>query len=394
MLAEVKKKFQRKGPQIFLAHCSVSPLYNEALKEEQKMAREQHKKGVLMMDDYMNILDNLRGAAAGMLKTKPENLAFVKNTSEGMSMIANGFRFRPGDQIIGYIHEYPANYYPWKLQERRGTEFVLLPNRDTTTELFFSIPENKEYWPELLPCGWTMADLEARVTDKTRIIAVSHVQFTSGFAADLKQLSDFCRSHDIDLVVDAAQSLGALPLHPEEYHISAVVSSGWKWLLGPVGTGIMYTSEEFRAKLGDVQVGSGLMIQGTDFLNHSWHPHSSGKRFEYSTCPVSLASALTASIKDLPEAEECQRELFRLQNLVVNLLDPDRFTPAIFPEPHRSGILSVICRKDNPQKIEKKLRNKGIVVSERSGYIRLAPHFYNTEEEISKALYTLDQIRV
>ncbi|MCK5055578.1 MAG: aminotransferase class V-fold PLP-dependent enzyme [Candidatus Aminicenantes bacterium] len=394
MLLEDKKKFQRKSSQIFLAHCSVSPLYNEALKEEQKIAKEQNKKGLLMMDDYLNILDNLRTAAAGLLKTKPENLAFVKNTSEGMSMIANGFRFQTGDQTIGYIHEYPANYYPWKLQERRGVEFVLLPNRDTTSGLFFSNPEGEEYWPELLPCGWSMADLEARVTGRTRIIAISHVQFTSGFAADLKQLGEFCRSHDIDLIVDAAQSLGALPLYPEEYHISAVVSSGWKWLMGPLGTGIMYTSEEFRAKIGDVQVGAGLMIQGTDFLNHSWHPHTSAKRFEYSTCPVSLAASLTACIKDLPEPEKSRDELFRLQNLIVNLLDPDRFTPVKFPEPHRSGILSVICRRDNPQKIEKKLQSKGIVVSERSGYIRFAPHFYNTEEEISKALYTLDQIRV
>jgi selenocysteine lyase/cysteine desulfurase len=136
------------------------------------------------------------------------------------------------------------------------------------------------------------------------------------------------------------------------------------------------------------------MIQGTDFLNHSWHPHTSAKRFEYSTCPVSLAASLTACIKDLPEPEKSRDELFRLQKLIINLLDPDRFTPVKFPEPNRSGILSVICRKDSPQKIEKKLRSKGIVVSERSGYIRFAPHFYNTEEEISKALYTLDQIRV
>lgn len=392
MLDQIKK-FQRKGQQIFLAHCSVSPLYNEALKEEQKIARELNKKGSLMMDEYNNILNSLRTAAADFLKTKPENLAFVKNTSEGMSMIANGYRFQEGDQIITYINEYPANYYPWKLQERRGVELLILPNRDTTTKQIFTDKECKEYRPELMPCGWTMGNLEALVTGRTRILAISQVQFTSGFAADLKQLGEFCRAHNIDLVIDAAQSLGALPVHPEEYNISAVVSSGWKWLMGPLGTGIMYTSEEFRAKLSDVMVGAELMLQGTDYLNHSWHPHTTAKRFEYSTSPISLAAALERCIKDLPDPGKTRDELFRLQDLIINLLDPDRFTPVLFPGQHRSSILSVICRQDDPQKIEKRLRKKGIVISERNGYLRFAPHFYNTEDEISKALYSLDQIR-
>lgn len=393
MLNEEKEKFQRKGTQIFLAHCSVSPLYNEAMKEEQRIARELNKKGILMMDEYIDILDNLRETAAKFLKTKTHNLAFIKNTSEGMSMIANGYRFQKDDQIICYVNEYPANYYPWKLQERRGVELLLLPNRDTTANLIFSNPDCEEYWPELSPCGWSMKDLEARVTERTRIIAISHVQFTSGFAADLKELGEFCRSHDIDLIVDAAQSLGALPVYPEEYNISAIVSSGWKWLMGPVGTGIMYTSEDFRAKLSDVMVGAELMQQGIDYLNHSWHPHETAKRFEYSTSPISLAAALQRCLDDLPDPGEMRQEIFRLQKLIINLLDPERFTPVLFPEQHRSCILSVICRKVDPQKIEKKLQKKGIVCSERSGFLRVAPHFYNTDGEISKALYTLDQIR-
>jgi selenocysteine lyase/cysteine desulfurase len=163
--------------------------------------------------------------------------------------------------------------------------------------------------------------------------------------------------------------------------------------MGPVGSGIMYTSEEFRAKISDVMVGAESMKQGMDFLNHSWHPHETAKRFEYSTSPVSLAAALQTCFNDLPEPGKMREELFRLQNLIINFLDPERFTPVLFPGQHRSCILSVVCRRDDPQKIEKKLRKKGIICSERSGYLRIAPHFYNTDDEIGKAMYVLDQIR-
>src|SRR5205823_3241592 len=110
--------------------------------------------GALVYSRYDAALDGLRNAAAEVLKTSPDNLAFVKNTSEGIGLIANGYPFEPGDEIISYVHEYPANHYPWKLQERRGVSLVLLPDHTA---------------------AWSMQDLEERVTPRTRIVALSHV---------------------------------------------------------------------------------------------------------------------------------------------------------------------------------------------------------------------------
>jgi selenocysteine lyase/cysteine desulfurase len=238
MFDKSSELFPVKDSYVYLAHCGVSPLYSNALKKEQEIAGAHNKTGALVFAKYNEILNGLRSAAAKLLKTSADNLAFVKNTSEGMCMTANGYRFQNGDQVIGYMHEYPANYYPWKLQERHGVELVLLPNRDINGSV-----------PKGMPCAWSMEDLQALVTDRTRIIALSHVQFTSGFAADLKQLGHFCRTRGIDLVLDAAQSLGAFPIYPEEYNISAMVSSGWKWLMGHPGTGLFYTSPSYRQTL-------------------------------------------------------------------------------------------------------------------------------------------------
>lgn len=379
--------FPVKNEYIYLAHCGVSPLFSRALEKEIEIAELHSKKAVAIFERYVSTLEDLRTAAAQLLKTTPDNLAFVKNTSEGMSMIANGYRFQKGDQIISYMYDYPANYYPWKLQERRGVELRLLPDRKII---------DGDY-PEGIAQGWSMDDLEALVTKKTRIIAISHVLFTSGFAADLKQLGEFCKQRGIDLVVDAAQSLGALPVYPEEYNISAIVASGWKWLMGPLGVGLMYTSAEFRSKLTDVVVGAELMLQGQDYLDHSWHPHHTAKRFEYSTSPIPLAAALEVCIRELflqYSPESIRDEIHRLHDVALESIDRERFTPLAFPGPHRGSILSVVCKKDAPEVVSVELMKQDVICTERGGYLRIAPHFYNTDDEIKKAISKLNAVEI
>lgn len=375
-LFPIKKKY------IFLSHCGISPFFSQACRKEQEIAEEhQNNGGLLFMKLYQDVLDGLRKACAELLKVKSDDIAFVKNTSEGMSLIAAGYPFAPGDEVIGYTCEYPANFYPWKLQETRGAEFTLLPNADSENEL---------------PTAWTMADLERKVSKRTRIVAVSHVQFTSGFAADLAQLGEFCRSRDIDLVVDVAQSLGSLPVYPEEYHISALASSGWKWLMGPIGTGLLYTSKKFRDKLDQVMVGAEVMLQGVDYLDHTWNPHSTAKKFEYSTSPVSLAAALQTCIKDISlryGVENIRNEIFRNQEVFLKLLDRDKFSPLSFPEKNRSGIISIVCKRHDPGDVVKELQKEDIVCTARGGYLRVAPHFYNTEEELEKTAGVLNNMK-
>ena len=377
-LFPIKKQYR------FLSHCSVSPLYAPAFNRECEVAKEQQNVGALLFaEGYGAILEELRTASAELLKTEADNMAFVKNTSEGMSLLANGYRFSPGDQVIGYSGEYPANFYPWLLQERRGVEFLQLPNRN----------ENGD--SSKLPIRWTIDDLKKLVTDRTRILAVSHVQFTSGYAVNLAELGDFCGKRNIDLVVDAAQSLGSLPVLPEQWNISAVASSGWKWLLGPIGTGLLYTSANLRNRLDHVMVGAGLMHQGEDYLDHSWKPLSTAKRFEYSTSPPSLAAALATCIKELPlrySVETIKAELFRLQDILLQNLDRERYKTLAIPDAHRSGIMAIICKNKSAEKVVQALAQKHIICSARGGFLRIAPHFCNTDEDLVKTTHVLNSL--
>ncbi len=383
MFDKSPQRFPIKDLYVFLTHCGIAPLYSGGLQREREIAEAQCRTGALVFAQYDPILDGLRAAAAELLKTSAANLAFVKNTSEGIGLLANGYPFQAGDQVISYIHEYPANYYPWKLQERRGVELILLPDRDTAG----SAPPGQ-------PVAWTLRDLEERVTPRTRIVALSHVQFASGHCAELTQLAAFCRANNIDLVLDAAQSLGALPVYPEPMHIAAVVSSGWKWLMGPVGTGLLYTSERFRQKLDLAMVGAEAMQQGTDYLDHTWNEFPSAKRFEYSTSPIALAAALECSIREVSLRHGVQAirdEIFRLQDVFVGTLAGSRLRTLFTPEQQRSSILSLVTPGD-ANTLRRALLKQNVITTERGGYLRIAPHFYNTDEEMERVARLLNEL--
>ncbi|GIX40960.1 MAG: aminotransferase [Leptospiraceae bacterium] len=381
--------FPFKEKYIYLNFCGVSPFYNPARLKKEEFEKKQSEMGALVFLEYPDILDKFHQAVANLLKTKKENISFVKNTAEGLSLIANGYPFEsPEDEIISFIHEYPSNHYPWKLQEiKKKAKLKLIPNNKNVLLNKNDIPDNYVY-------GFTLEDIKKLITPKTKIISISHVQFTSGFAINLKEIGEFCKKHHIDLIIDAAQSLGSIPIYPEEYHISAIASSGWKWLLGPIGSGILYTSEDFRKKIDYSMVGADIMIQGMDYLNHTWQPYTDGKKFEYSTTPVSDAIALTECIENLilkNGIENIYKHILELHQLFKETCKPSEHIQYLeFPDENRSGILSLIV--NNPQRISLLLREKNIISTVRGNYLRIAPHIMITKEEMRKAAEILNEI--
>ncbi len=376
--------FPAKNEAIFFGHCSISPLYHNAAETIKKYADDMAARGIRALPAYFDVMSTFHHLGGKLLKTAGTNISFVHNTAEALCQIANGYPFQAGDQVISYIHEYPSNHYPWVLQQPRGVELVLLSDVDPLGD--FADVEK--------PRGWSMEQLEALVTERTRIVAVSHVQFSSGYAADLAELGAFCHERKIDLIVDCAQSLGCLPVYPEEYHIAAVASSGWKWLMGPKGAGLLYTSEEFRRKLNVTMAGPGLMRQGLNYLDHSWDPHEDGRMFEYSTLPWDHVAALNILLEEIflrYSAEDIRAEVFRLQDLFLDHLEPNYFKILRFTDAHRSGILAALPAQE-VETLVKKLSEAGLIVTAPIGYIRFAPHFYLEDNQIIKAAHLVNTI--
>lgn len=379
----------------FMAYCSVSPLYRPAADRAIKCLKMQSEMGLGMIFQYLgddHIANRFKKNFAALMKTDADNITMTTNTSEAISMIANGYPFEPGDQVISYVNEYPANHYPWVVQQqRRGVELVLLsdvPFEQTDEKGVADVPDS-------FARSWSFEELESAITDRTRIIAISHVQFTSGFTADLKRLGKLCKEKNIDLVVDAAQSLGCLPVYPEEWNIAAVASAGWKWLLGPVGTGVMYTSPEFRDKIEITMSGADHMKQDTQYLDHAWDPHTTGQKFEYSTVTYSALDGLSTCVEELfvPNSPEDVRDNnFELQDLALEKLNLSKYQPIRLAGGSRSGIMSLIPKKGDAKTISAAMAEKNIRITPRDGYLRFAPHLCTSQQEVVEAVYALNEL--
>lgn len=339
-----------------------------------------------------NIADRFHRNFGKLMQTSADNISMTTNTSEAICMIANGYPFEPGDQIISYVNEYPANHYPWVLQAKhRGVELTLLSDVDVPQEdRDYTSPISDQF-----ARGWSMDELVNAITNRTRVIAISHVQFTSGFTADLETLGGICKERGIDLVVDAAQSLGCIPVYPEKWNVAAVASAGWKWLLGPVGTGVMYTSPEFREKIRITMTGADHMVQDTEYLDHEWNPHTTGKKFEYSTVSYALLDGLSVGLETvfLPHSPESIRDhIFAMQELALSRLDHGKYQTVVHTPKTRSGILSLIPKIASDKSVCAQLEKANVIMTPRDGYIRFAPHLCTCEDQVNAAVDALNAI--
>ena len=389
---EARFRIQRSA--IYFNHCGIAPLLSEAMDAARNLDTLHHNLGMPGVLQFSDSLDQLHASSARLLKTKSSNMSLVHNTAEALSMIAQSFRFDTGDEIISYIHEYPSNHYPWRLQKQRGVQLKLLPNR----------PYQED---STLPAAWSMEDLKKIVSKRTRMIALSHVQFTSGFAADIPELAEFCKKHSIYLILDAAQSLGTLAIYPDLWGVDAVAASAWKWLGGPIGAGLLYTSPALRDRLDFCMAGADLMQQGEDYLDHTWNPHKDGRRFEYSTFSLSSALQIQACLDSVflhYGVESIRDEILRLQAAFIALIEPRKFKPVrdFFASANHSAILSLIYLENrDPANLDTELAflveaaaKKGLVLSTRGGYLRLGIHFYNTLDEVQRAAAILNRLEI
>lgn len=364
---------------IHLNSCGISPTYPSAAKSEAAFALDLSHRGTVAKDLFSQSLALFKDEAAKLLRTSVANISFIRNAAEGLNAIAHGLRLEPGDEVVSYRYEYPSNHYPWRQQEKRGVKLVLLEGE---------LSEGR-------PCSWKIEELVQKLTSRTKVVAVSHVQFTSGFAADLKALGELCRARGIFLVVDAAQSLGALPIYPEEVGVDALVSSGWKWLLGPVGSAVLYTSARLRDELEVVYSGPDMMVQGDDYLNHQWEPFRDGRFFEFSTLPYSLVNSLGTAIRDginRVGVERIWSDIKAQREKLVSLLEPSLFAVPPHEESHWSGILSCTIRVESLDLLLKELSSLGVICSARGGYLRIAPHYWVSDEDLADSAEILNHV--
>ncbi|MFO7743153.1 MAG: aminotransferase class V-fold PLP-dependent enzyme [Anaerolineae bacterium] len=323
-------------------------------------------------DPYEHLSDELRTALARLTNATPDEIAFVQNTSEGLNIIANALSLEPGDNVIFCDMEFPSNVYPWMHLERRGVEARCIPHDGG---------------------GLTLDALEAHADEDTRVVAVSSVEFLTGFRTDLAALGEWCQQHGTTFVVDGIQSLGVLPMDVEAFHIDFLSCGGPKWLMGPAGQGFIYCRQDLTDQVEPPFAGCISVSGWEDWRDYNLSFLPGARQFELGCANRIGQVGLLAAVCFLLDIgiERIERWVLHLTSLLIEDLRGRGYTIASNLDPkHRSAIVSFRVPGDIESAYEK-LNAAGIVISRREEYIRVSPHCYNTEEEVLRVGETLDK---
>ncbi|HTQ79163.1 MAG TPA: aminotransferase class V-fold PLP-dependent enzyme [Thermoanaerobaculia bacterium] len=353
----------------YLNHASVAPLPRRGVERVTALAQRISVTGDQTWADRNATSEEVRALAARLLGARETHeVAFVENTSTGLSLVASGLPWEPGDNVVGVACEFPSNAYPWMNLEEWGVEYRTAPEREGRIDT---------------------EELLALVDDRTRVLALSWIEYSNGFRFDLTRIGTFCREHGVLFVVDVIQGLGGLVLDVERAKIDVACASAHKWLLGPEGIGLLYISDRIVDRFHPLRAGwRSMRDQGAwTELAIDWGPgakrHESGSlnALGIHTFGVSLELLLglgptVVEERVLSLADLVARGLTRLGFSLVSSRRPGE----------TSGIVAAVHPRVPAETLVQHLLGHGIVVSARAGRLRFSPHVYNTAEEIGRAL--------
>jgi selenocysteine lyase/cysteine desulfurase len=357
----------------FFNHAGVSPLPRvggEALRE---FALQYEGKAYLDSGFYKRI-EGLRASAAGMIGADRGEIAFVKNTSEGIATVANGIEWRAGDRVVTTAVEYPANMYPWMdLAKRVGVELVTVAERERGDGAR----------------AVEMAELlEAAEDPRTRLVSLSHVEYASGQRHDLARIGAFCRERGILFCVDGIQSMGVLPIDVREMKIDYLAADGHKWLLGPEGAGVFYCRRELLEKTRPLAIGWMNVINDQEYGNYDFTLKGDARRFECGTLNVPGLLALKGSLELLASVGVlglAGRLRVLTDRLIEGLKSKGYLVVSPRGESEWSGIVSFVSPRHDHSAVARMLRSEHRTeIAVREGRLRVSAHWYNTEEQIDR----------
>jgi selenocysteine lyase/cysteine desulfurase len=352
----------------FLDHAAVSPLPAPAVAALHDYATSLASNGVAAVREWTHRLRHVRELSAKLIAAEPDDVYFVPNTTHGICIVAEGFPWQAGDNVVLAAEEYPANQYPWMNLARRGVEVRAIPSRGSRI---------------------VIDDLRAAMDARTRVLTVSAVEFASGFRHDLDVLGELCRKQGVFFFVDAIQGLGVFPIDVKKTPIDALSADGHKWLLGPEGAGIGYIRREWVERLHPFGVGAFSVLNPLAFSTIDFQLKPNAGRFEGGAMNIPGITAMGASIELLLNAgiENVRSRVIELTDFLCdNALSRGWQVFSSRAESEKSGIVSLVHPTLTPDEVVKKSRAAGVIVNNRAGRVRVSPHAYNTPDELTRFL--------
>ena len=358
---------------VYLNHAGVGPAPRRVVRAVQEaVAFSGSDPFGFFMEGVLNVMESARGRLARLMGVPVEDLAITKNTGHGLSIVADALELSAGDNVVSADCEYPSVVYPWYARRDQGIETRLFPTQPDGT--------------------LSLEDAAARMDARTRVLTLSWVQFGTGFRADLKAWADLAHAHGAIFVVDVIQGLGALPLNAQELNLDVVATGVHKWLLAPGGTGGLYVAPQFLDRMRLVNMGAASVIDVAKFDPLDFQPKPTARRFEEGTPNGLGLYGLDAALSLLEEVgvEHIAVRVQELTRRATEGLDARGYRVASpRADGQRAGIVMFGHSEHDNDSIMAALTSAGVAAAVRGGKVRFAPHFYNTDEEIDRAVDAL-----
>jgi selenocysteine lyase/cysteine desulfurase len=357
----------------YLNHAAVSAPPLPTIKAIQSQLADVSQNGSVNFRNWIAVKERTRKLVADILGARPEQVAFVRNTSDGLSTVANGLDWRPGDNLVTFRNEFPSNIYPWlRVRDALGVELRMCEEREGRIDL---------------------DELTGLIDARTRLVAISQVQYASGFLADLERIGRAAHSHDALLVVDVSQSLGVVPIDLRSEFVDAAAGACHKWLLTPEGVGLLYLSDRARERIQPTLVGWTSVPNPEDYGNFEQGWNRGTLAWETGTGPTALIHGLEASLK-LLTGTGIQRIRNYLESLTDHLCERLKGGPYRVVSSRRPGEKSqVVCIRNtaglSSTDLYFHLKKRNIITAPRGDRLRISPHFYNTIEEMDGLVQAL-----
>ncbi|PMP82915.1 MAG: aminotransferase V [Chloroflexus aggregans] len=358
---------------IFLSHAAVSPLSRRVQAAIQAyLDQATHEPFTAVFPKVIAQFAELKQRLARLINAaSPDEIVLMPNTAAGINTAAVSLPLRPGDNVLVLDGDYPANVYPWQQLAYRGVLTKVVPQHNG---------------------GLNLELLMRRIDHRTRVIALSTAMFATGFRNDLVAVGQICRERGIYFVVDAIQTLGAFPVDVQAWHVDMLACGSQKWLLSTPGSGFLYVRRELiRDLVPGAYVGAASSVSGQNYLDYNLTLPETAERFTLGTPNVANNLALLAAVTMLQEVgiEYIERQVSTLVAALIDDLQERGYRLAADTAPeHRSGI--VVALVENPNTVSHRLNEAGIVVTPRGAGVRIAPHFYNTLDEVLRVGEALD----
>jgi cysteine desulfurase / selenocysteine lyase len=361
------------GRWAYLDHAAVGPLPAPTRAALVHWADDAAANGDAHWPDWNRGVESCRAEAARLLHADPEEIALVGNTAQGIGLVAEGYPWRQGDNVVTLADEFPSNQYPWMNLAGRGVETRRVPVEHGRVDF---------------------DRLAAAMDQRTRILAISWVSYLSGWRYDVDELARLAHDRGALLALDAIQGLGVFDLDVSRTPVDFVAAGGYKWMLGPEGVGLFYVRRQHLDLLRPLGVGWHSVVHAKDFTRIEFNLRPEAARYEGGSQNMPGMIGLGESLRLLnsygPAA--LARRVVEITDLAGRRLAETGAVIATERQPgHQSGIVLFEMPGRSSDELANKCLARGVILRTRAGRLRISPHAYNNEEDIERLVAALSE---